>query len=184
MKALLEAWQWYTETKLLLRTMRRIGERHWNAFPWASEEGLTELGKDASLNTLEGPRLVRGADHSLKHLDDMAIVLLFSVFEAVVRELVTKEVVEEARGIKHPVLVHAADEATEGLKRGNFSKVLRSLKGTGHDLVEQVRQIRQYRNWVSHGRRGAPPFSLEPKAAYDRLEAFLARLGDPYEGSE
>ncbi|MFO0969808.1 MAG: hypothetical protein U0793_29990 [Gemmataceae bacterium] len=45
------------------------------------------------------------------------------------------------------------------------------------DLVTQIDQIRDYRNWVAHGRREAPANNVTPGAAYDRLNEFLAALG-------
>jgi hypothetical protein len=45
--------------------------------------------------------------------------------------------------------------------------------------VEEVNQVRQYRNRVAHGRRGNPPFSLDPETASERLKRFLDRFTKP-----
>jgi hypothetical protein len=52
----------------------------------------------------------------------------------------------------------------------------------GSDLIEQVSQVRHYRNWVAHGKRPnlrgkLPAKELDPKDAFDRLKAFLEVLG-------
>jgi len=39
-----------------------------------------------------------------------------------------------------------------------------------------VNQVRRYRNWAAHGRRGDEPESIDPPAAYFRLSTFLARF--------
>ena len=44
------------------------------------------------------------------------------------------------------------------------------------DLVEEVNQVRKYRNWVSHGKRGERPDNVEPPMAFDRLRRFLQFL--------
>lgn len=183
MKTLEEAWRWYEQTKFLLRVTKRLADRHWDSI-WDSDPCRIELLKDDKLNDLEGPRLVQSAGFGLAHLDDLAIVLLFSVFESIVREQVSAEVSQEIKGLKHSVILYAAEEARWALERGSFEKVLKSLKYTGHSLVEQVRQVRTYRNWVSHGRRGPPPFRLDPKAAYVRLSAFLNQLDQTTEDEQ
>jgi hypothetical protein len=40
-----------------------------------------------------------------------------------------------------------------------------------------VDQVRDYRNWVAHGRREVPTNNITPRIAYDRLAAFLDALG-------
>jgi hypothetical protein len=34
---------------------------------------------------------------------------------------------------------------------GSFFAVLQSYKGPDDNLIEQVNQVRRYRNWVAHG---------------------------------
>ena len=58
--------------------------------------------------------------------------------------------------------------------------MLSPLKEQGHvsgALVTQVDQVRDYRNWVAHGRRDAPTNNIPPQVAYERLKEFLAVLG-------
>jgi hypothetical protein len=61
------------------------------------------------------------------------------------------------------------------LERSIF-RVLDVFKGQNADFVEEVNQVRRYRNWVAHGRRAtAPPF-VDPEMAYERLKRFLDRF--------
>ena len=171
MTALDEAWTWYHETKELLKIIRRLADRYWDQLPWDHD-----LGKDNVLRNLEGPPLASAAVMSLEALDDLAILLLFSSFEAVVRNRLRVEIEEARKTIEHPVLQSSAEDALQAINRGSFHRVLLSLRAIDPALVEQVRQIRRYRNWVSHGRRGAKPPQVDPKTAYDRLTAFLRLL--------
>jgi hypothetical protein len=54
--------------------------------------------------------------------------------------------------------------------------VLEPFKKGHADLVEEVHQVRRYRNWVAHGRRDQPRDRVHPQLAYDRLTRFLAIL--------
>jgi hypothetical protein len=67
----------------------------------------------------------------------------------------------------------------ERIAEGSFFHVLAAYKsGVDPGLIEQVNQVRRYRNWVAHGRRaGEIPDNVTPRAAYDRLRAFLSALG-------
>jgi hypothetical protein len=67
-----------------------------------------------------------------------------------------------------------------------YNNVLDLFKRSGNEpessaanfFVEEVSQVRRYRNWVAHGRRPEKkPFMLVPKDAFDRLMAFLQHIG-------
>jgi hypothetical protein len=47
------------------------------------------------------------------------------------------------------------------------------------ELVEQVSQVRRYRNWVAHGRRNRDMENdrVTPKMAFQRLKEFMDVLG-------
>ncbi len=47
-----------------------------------------------------------------------------------------------------------------------------------------VDQVRDYRNWVAHGRRELPTNYVTPKQAYARLVDFLDALGITAEAEE
>jgi hypothetical protein len=169
--SLADAWRWYESVSDLTRAMRRLGDKHWDHLPW---EG--DLGKDSRLRHLEAAGILDQAEAVLRDLDDLCVRLLFSVFEAIVRDQVLREVQLEASGLRHPAVRHAVGLLTEAIEHGSFYKVLEAYKGLDADLIEEVNQVRRYRNWVAHGRRGAPATAVDPRTAYERLQRFLDRL--------
>jgi hypothetical protein len=104
------------------------------------------------------------------------VLLLFSVFEAVVRKRVLDEVEAELPPLRHVAVKRALDEMKEGIEHGSFFKVLEPYKELDANLIEEVNQVRRYRNWVAHGRRTAQPAAVNPTTAYDRLKRFLDLL--------
>jgi len=53
---------------------------------------------------------------------------------------------------------------------------LEIFQGLDAGLVEEVNQVRKYRNWVAHGRHAARPDSVDPETAYTRLDRFLKAM--------
>jgi hypothetical protein len=177
MKTLADAWSWYQATKRNLARMQRLGEKHWND---PSLEGAS-IWLDDDFKRVEASHIAADATVSLKPIDDLAIVVLLSVFESRVRDYLLELIEPQAESIRDPILKEAADDALQGVKEGSFyRRVLEPLKKQDRisaNLVTQVDQIRDYRNWVAHGRREAPTNNVTPRLAYDRLNEFLAALG-------
>jgi hypothetical protein len=167
-----DAWRWYETARRLARTMERLGEKHWNNLPWDGD-----LGQDDHLKHLTSAEILSGSLTFLDDLDDLCVLLLFSVFEATVRERVLAEVEAELPPLRHVAIKRALDEMKEGIEHGSFFKVLEPYKDIDAQLIEQVNQVRRYRNWVAHGRRTEQPAAVNPATAYDRLKRFLERLG-------
>ena len=167
-----DAWTWYQDVKRLLGLLRRLASHYWDDLPWDGR-----LGRDDRFRSLDDADLVRGADLGLAPFDDLAVLVLFSVFEGLVRDRVLAEVTAAGMSRRHPALERAAQEAIQSIKEGGFFWVLELHKGLDADLVEQVNQVRRYRNWVAHGRRGDAPATVDPKSAYDRLSRFLEAMG-------
>ncbi len=115
----------------------------------------------------------------------LAVVVLFSVFEAVVRSFVAASMEPEAAALTDPILKQAASDAVQGVEEGSFFlRVLEPLGKQGRvspELITQVNQVRSYRNWAAHGRRDVPTNRVMPRMAYDRLKAFLNAIGIPVE---
>ena len=177
MNTLEDAWEWYKNTRNQLRLVRRLGERYWDDLPW--DKGL---GGDRLFQELAGDKARAGADLSLLYLDDLAVVVLFSVFESMVRLRVLAEVEGEAAGLRHRALKLAAEEMTRRIAEGGFFHVLEPFKDLHADLVEEVHQVRRYRNWVAHGRKGDPQNNVTPETAFARLTRFLNVLSAPGPG--
>ncbi|HKI36991.1 MAG TPA: hypothetical protein VKA46_34380 [Gemmataceae bacterium] len=168
-----DAWKWYTSVKELTLAMFAMGAKHWNSLPWDGD-----LGRDDRLRDIEAPEILDWAKGVLGDLDDLCVMLLFSVFEATVRERALADVAAELPTLRHPALQHAVRTLNEALEHGSFYKVTEAYKGLDPDLIEQVNQVRKYRNWVAHGRRGEPQNSVDPNTAYTRLQRFLDRLAE------
>jgi len=39
-----------------------------------------------------------------------------------------------------------------------------------------VKQVKDYRDWVAHGKKGRPDANIDPHQAYERLTGFLSVL--------
>jgi len=171
--SLADALGWYESVRTQTLTMRQLGKRHWDTLPWDGD-----LGRDERLRSLASSEILTQSEGILAELDDLCVLLLFSVFEAIVRERVLEDVARELPALRHVALVHAVDALKESLEHGSFARVLEPYKRQGADLIEEVNQVRRYRNWVAHGRRGEQPFEVDPRTAYDRLQRFLDRMND------
>ena len=171
MKTLEDAWQWYKDVKKSLKRINRVGARYWHVIPWAERPWRS----DNHFIGLEAEDVTRPAGNGLQHLDDLAIVVLFSVFEAIARGTLLEQLEWEESRCQHPIGTKAVGAAIERVRQGSFFAVLELYKGTSHNnLVEEVNQVRVYRNWVAHGRRTAQPAVVRPDIAYERLTNCLA----------
>jgi hypothetical protein len=171
MKTLDDAWRWYNDVKQTLRRMERVGrERFWNSIPWESPPWKG----NPHLIELSSTTIVNAAENAALHLDDLAIVVLFSVFESNVRSAILEQVTLEEPKYQHRAVLDAIETARERIGEGSFYTILSSFKGPDNNLIEEVNQVRKYRNWVSHGRRGAQPASVIPPVAYNRLTRCIA----------
>ena len=177
MRTLADAWAWYTATKRTLARMRRLGEKHWND---PSLEDAS-IWRDDHFKQVEATQIEADSLASLGLIDDLAVVVLFSVFESKVRDHLIGQISPQVGMITDPILKKAAEDAVKGIEEGSFyRRVLEPLKiqrRVSADLVTRIDQIRDYRNWVAHGRRDVPTNNVSPVVAYERLSQFLAELG-------
>jgi hypothetical protein len=166
MRTMEDAWSWYQETRGQLRLWQRIVRRYWLDLPW---EG--NLERDDHFRNLDEKQLVSSSNVALEEIDDLAVLVLFSVFESMVRSRLAAEVESQmkAKEIDNVVLILAAKDAIHRVEEGSFYWVLESYKTLDPDLVEEVNQVRRYRNWVAHGRRGETPPVVDPVTTYERL---------------
>jgi hypothetical protein len=167
-----DAWKWYSSAKEIALAMSALGKKHWNGLPWDGE-----LGRDDRLRHIEASEILDWTRVILADLDDFCVLLLFSVFEATVRKRALDDVALELPILQHPALQQAVQSLNENLEHGSFFRVTEAYKARDPDLIEQVNQVRKYRNWVAHGRRGEPQNAVDPKTAYVRLQQFIDLLG-------
>jgi len=142
------------------------------------------LGKDDRFKELDRRKLAKDAKFTLDQMDDLAVLVLFSVFESLVRDLVAAEIKREVseKSVTHSVLLQAIQDLVHQVEEGSFFRVLGPFKVLDPDLVEKVNQVRQYRNWVAHGKRGKKPSAVTPRMAYERLSQFWNLLNPPSTG--
>src|SRR5262249_42866718 len=111
MKTLADAWAWYVATRLSLEQMQRIGEKYWNDSPWEKEP---PIGRDDRFRMLEAADITEATTASLAPVDDLAVVVLFSVFESLVRSYLVALIKPEVEAISDPILKQAANGAVRG----------------------------------------------------------------------
>ena len=167
-----EVWTWYEETKKSLQRLERLASKHWDGLPW---DGDGTLARDAKFRELEAEPVAESARLGLRGLDDLAVVRLFATFEAAVRRLAAREV-EALLPTIHVALKEVARAHLDEIERGSFAKVLAALRPYDPDLVDQVRQIRSYRNHVAHGGGGDPMGIVHPERAYKILGRYLRQI--------
>jgi hypothetical protein len=155
----------------------------WDLIPWGADlDWVRRVEKDNVLGRVEKPALLSTADAIRSGLDDRAVLVLFSVFEATVRDLLAAQVRPEVEGLHHPAVRTAGERVLDAVAEGSFYQVLEPFKPSATaDLVEQVNQVRRWRNWVAHGCRPEkrPENEVRPKDAYERLKAFLEVIRPP-----
>jgi hypothetical protein len=175
-RSLDDAWRWYEAVKKLVGMMDRMGRRYWSEA--VQEKTLKEtLHNDNVFREIEAATIQDLAKRVAEDLDDLAVLLLFSVFEANVRERTLEEMDREMENPpRHPVLKKAVDNARDTIEYGSFGRLTESYKGLNPDVRTLVDQVRHYRNWVAHGRRGPVINNVDPDSALTRLVQFLDLL--------
>lgn len=179
-----EAWDWYSSTRSCLLLFARIGRRHWESFPDDSP-----LWRDDAFRQLQSNTIARDTDLGLEHLDDLAVMVFFSAFEAIVRERVLAklqaerdrilgQIAGDREDVGGKILAGVVDASVEEIRKKAFHRVLEIFKAMDAGLVEEVNQVRRYRNWVAHGRRSERPTSVDPTTAHERLTRFLETMTD------
>ena len=124
MNTLQDAWDWYESARTNLHLMQRLGTKYWD------DDFLNEaIWKDDKFKNLEATDIQEGTTRALEPLNDLGILVLFSVFEAAVRDHL-EEIIRPMTGhLGHPILEHAAEKVLEGIKLGSFAnKVLTPLQ--------------------------------------------------------
>jgi hypothetical protein len=116
MKTLADAWDWYVSTRQSLVQIQRIGRKYWHEIPW--EEAA--IGRDDEFRMLEAEDISAATKASLAPIDDLAVVVLFSVFESLVRDHVVSLIKPQAAELTDPILKQAADDAIRGVEEGSF----------------------------------------------------------------
>ncbi len=174
MNTLEDAWNWYKESKEQHRLIQRLARNYWDDLPW---EG--KLDRDDHFKQADKDKILHSVTRGMEHLDDLAVLVLFSAFESLVRSRIEGQLRIVRNTIEHPVLGKALEEAIQRIEEGSFHWVLEPFKSKGEEFrkhIEEVNQVRRYRNWVAHGRRGKKPEAVSPAIARDRLNRLFELL--------
>src|SRR5262245_12754661 len=110
MKTLIEAWEWYESARTNLVRMRRLGTRHWN------DDSLknASIWLDDRFKEVVASDIERETAIAIKPLEDLGVLVLFSVFEAAVRDHLEEIIKPLTSHLGHPILEHAAEKVLEG----------------------------------------------------------------------
>jgi hypothetical protein len=165
-----DAWNWYAAVKTLAQDMRRFAKL------WDDPRLAEALGRDNNLRDRTSVDIVDMTTTVLDELDVLSVLVMFSVFEATVRSRASADVEKETGSIRHPAVLHALSELKDAVENGSFGRVTEAYKKMDPNLTTQVNQVRKFRNWVAHGRRGKPENNVNPDTARDRLGRYLDRL--------
>jgi hypothetical protein len=169
MKTLKDAWLWYESARTNLLRMRRLGTHHWG------DESLknASIWLDDRFKEVEAIDIERETDLAIKPLEDLGVLVLFSVFEAAVRDHLEGIIRPMTGNLGHPILEHAAEKVLEGIKQGSFAnQVLTPLQDQGR---------------IAHGKREPRDpsiINLDAKEAFERLKEFLETLSIAVEAEQ
>src|SRR5436190_12150817 len=106
MKTLMDAWLWYEAARTNLFRMRRLGTRHWN------DKSLEKasIWQDDRFKEVEARDIEKETERAIKPLEDLGVLVLFSVFEAAVRDHLEGIIKPMTGNLGHPILEHAAEK--------------------------------------------------------------------------
>jgi hypothetical protein len=108
--------------------MRRI------AGLWDVEAIAEVLGHDNRLREITSAELTDKATTGLEDLDDLGVLVLFSVFEATVRARTEADVDREIADLCHPAVLSAVKELKDAIRNGSFGKITAAYKKMDTDL--------------------------------------------------
>jgi hypothetical protein len=132
------AWLWYQAKRDVSRLVARLGETYWADLPWAGK-----LDDDPYFKDLESAQVERMSKDVLESLDNLAILVLFSAFEAMVRERVIAAVEAEIPVVRHSFSLRAVKDMNASLKKGNFENVLGYCKEIDATVFQNVIGVTQ-----------------------------------------
>jgi len=177
-RSLRDAQEWHRSARTLARLIQRLVAQHLNDESRDKTLGET-IFRDKEFGAADaGISLPKMVETVLDELDDLVILLYFSVFEADVRERALQELQNQSLP-KHPILTKVFQSAKDEIESGSFKRLTDAYGQDVPELRTQVDQVREYRNWVAHGRNGAPKNNVKPGDALLRLKQFMTLLDPP-----
>ena len=105
--------------------MQRLGTHHWDDVSLQS----ASIWTDEKFKQVEATEIEQETKVAIQPLNDLGVLVLFSVFEAVVRDHFEGEIKPLTAKLDHPILKDAAENVLEGIRQGSFAnKVLTPLQ--------------------------------------------------------
>ena len=124
-RSLDDAWKWYMAVRTLAFDMKRLA-RKWD------DPALAEvLGRDNHLRHRTTAELQDMAQTILDELDDLSVLVLFSIFEATVRAQAMADVDREITLIRHPAVLRVVKDLREAIENGELRQGHRGVPEDG-----------------------------------------------------
>src|SRR5262245_12217685 len=121
-RSLDDAWKWYSAVRMLAYDMRKLAGK------WGTPELHEVLSRDNRLRERTAADLKNGANAILDDLNDLAVLVLFSVFEVTVRDRAKADADRETASIRHLAVLRAVKDLKEAIENGSFDRVTESYK--------------------------------------------------------
>lgn len=172
MNPLDEIWAWYEAARDSLHLALRVI----TSTPSAAIRPEI-IPRESIFQSAHPDEVTQRLQKASQELDDLAIVALWASFEQQVLDHVEQVVSELSKKEKDRLQRSVLKERLKKPRYWHFEEVLNIYKAIiDPQLVGDVKQVLQYRNWVAHGRTSPMPPNIVPRAAYERLKDFLDRL--------
>jgi hypothetical protein len=174
MMSLDEAWEWYSQVRKSLQSMARLAWKHWNSF-----DDDHPLFRDEPFKQVTDVELWYGAEIGLRELQDQAILMLFSSFEVRCRHLLQAQVSLACSTTASTAALSVLSQSLDLVQEGSFAQVAQHFHASGtitENMHQQLGVLREYRNWLAHGRSGRKPGYIEPRVAYQQLSQVLQAI--------
>ncbi len=113
-------------------------------------------------------------DSAYTELQDLTIVSLIAIFEKIIIKHIFDICIKDSSLLKDEFSKTAMEYVTKLKDRWSLMNILDIYKSiVSSNVVGEIKQIIEYRNWVAHGKKNNKPLSLSPEIAYQRLSAFI-----------
>ncbi len=117
-------------------------------------------------------------ENAAKQAADLAILALFATFERFVIEHLQSANRLLAAGYPKEYAAKLAEKFESEVEYWRFAEVLNLFKGeVDADLIGQVKQIKQYRDWIAHQNPNKPtPTQATPATTFDVLTQMIEQI--------
>ena len=137
----------------------------------------SDLFKDTRFQSRPSEDTLGSLAKAQAQLGDQTVLSLFAAFEARIRDHVAEKCAAlSTAGLSDPPFWQAISKSLQKYcdqpgSSENLTDLFRSRADPA--TLDSLASIRQYRNWVAHGRRPPAKTSVVPFHAYDALTSFL-----------